>query len=377
MECVNVDKGSPKTPPEKARELISDSHAFVAVGTRRGDALDNVYMMPKSVEHEISMAFAGGKPILLFIEDGVDTLSGFMGNYGTYCKFDRKSLFSSEFLQDAIASIHSLKMEVIQPQEMQVAQLGQKNVFAENTKALIELNYQNGSFVWRYLQTRRLKFTTRFVDPLKVAAWSDIPTNLRDSNVNFNWSYCIEEGTKPFSFEAKVVKNTGDFLLAFLEIEPKPEENDIIQYSIVIESPYTNPVYMEDIKEIRPRVRINGLDYFCFDGQVPNMRTQEMKLQFRIPSILGLKLSDFAPFVGSYAHNIDYLVDSEMNRMNVVKESIAGDVFIELSVQNPLIYHYYGVAWNPPRKSERGQSEKIVHGSNPCGLELINEEKTN
>jgi len=54
---VNVDAGSPITPPEEALRLISESQALVAIGTRLEEVRPGVFSMSKAVEQEIIMAY--------------------------------------------------------------------------------------------------------------------------------------------------------------------------------------------------------------------------------------------------------------------------------------------------------------------------------
>jgi hypothetical protein len=303
------------------------------------------------VEHEISMAFGCNKPILLFIENGVEALPGFISNYCTYCKFDRELLFSPEFLQRAIASIHGMKMEVVQTHEFQMVQTAPSNVIAEFWRSLFELIDHSGSFTWKYSTTRRLKFTGLFKDPIRCAITPNVSTKLKAEPNAFTWSYKIEYETKPFKLTPTEEKHTHDSFQVSFDVNPKPKENDIIQYTMVFESPYLNPVYLEDIQEVRPPILIDGNEYLCFEGYVPVVRTQNMKLQFRFPVSLGLKPEDFEPFVASYYTNtFEYLVESEVKRMTIKKDSFGGNIFIEISTESPLLQHDYGVAWNPPKK---------------------------
>jgi hypothetical protein len=348
IQCVNVDKGYVLTPPEKARELISDSHALLAIATCRDEMTTGIFIMPKAVSEEIAMAFANKKPILIFAENGVDMKSGFTSGYDTYLCFDRKSLTDPEFLEKAISSIHGMKMDIIKPEDLQIAQQGQEHVFAEFCRNLVELVDQSGSLVWRLSQTRRLKFTSRFIDPIKHGVNVEVPYS--DGKIMFRWSVSYHDGNKPFKLTPIEENCTCDNCLISLNIEPKPEANDFIEYSVSFESPYLNPVFLEDIRDPRTQAIIKGTKYLCFDVQVPIVRVQDFKTQYRFPSVLGLKPEDFAPFVGSYSNKIDYLVESEMKRMTVNQDNFGGNVFIEISIQSPLLHHAYGVAWNPVKR---------------------------
>ena len=349
IQCVNVDKGFGKTPQETARQLVGDSHALLAIATCRDEMTKGNFMMPKAVSEEITMAFANKKPILIFAENGVDMEQGFISPYHTHLRFNRESLADPKFLKKAIESIHGLKMGVISPEDLQVAQLGQEHIFAEYVRHLVELVEQSGSLVWRYSITRRLKFTSRFTEAIQHGAWEAVPPS-ETSGCNIKWSARFHNGNKAFKLTPTEEICTGDNCQISLNIEPKPEANDFIEYSVLFVSPYLNPVFLEDIRDPRAKIIINETEFLCTDGMVPIVRTQNLKIHFRFPPILGLKPEDFVPIVGSYTNKIDYLVESEMKRMIVNKENFGGNVLIDIYIQSPLLQHMYGVAWNPVKR---------------------------
>jgi hypothetical protein len=108
-------------------------------------------------------------------------------NYDTYLTFKRESLLSSNFIEKAVATIHGMKMNVISPQDLQIAQQGQEHIFLEFMRNMIELVDKSGSLAWRYSQMRRLRFTSRITDPIKHAAWADVPNSVKDA-CNIEWS---------------------------------------------------------------------------------------------------------------------------------------------------------------------------------------------
>jgi hypothetical protein len=48
LNCINVEKGYSRTPPEQARELIMDSQVLIAVATCREELKSGFYSMPKA-----------------------------------------------------------------------------------------------------------------------------------------------------------------------------------------------------------------------------------------------------------------------------------------------------------------------------------------
>ena len=79
-------------------------------------------------------------------------------------------------------------------------------------------------------------------------------TKLKAEPNAFTWSYKIEYETKPFKLTSTEEKHTHDSFQVSFDVDPKPKANDIIQYTMVFESPYLNPVYLEDIQEVRPPI---------------------------------------------------------------------------------------------------------------------------
>jgi len=350
IDCVNVNRGSTSTPPDEARKLIANSHALIAIATRRDEVKTGAFMMPKSVEQEISMAYAIGKPILLFVENDVDLSTGFFHNYCTHQKFNRGSLTDSEFVKRAVASIHSLKMEIIDPNELDLAQQGPQNKFLEYSKCAIELIELSGSFTWRRSQTSRSRFTSRYSEGIKAGAWADVKVKGDAPSDVFKWSYNIYKSTKQFCLTPFVEEHTHDCIRISFDIDPEPEKDDFIEWSIIFESPYLNPVYWEDILKPSTQIIINGVNYACYDGHYLWVRTEDLEIQFRFPASLGLMPDDFIPFVRSYTGKIDFIHEDEMKRLLISSEYNAGTVTIGISVKNPLLHHMYGIAWNPPKK---------------------------
>jgi hypothetical protein len=351
IQCVNVDKGYTATPPEKARQMITDAQAFIGVATKRIKTDAGSFLMPKAVEDEVSMAFAHKKPILLFVEEGVDTTPGFANNYGTFCQFNRTELGKPVFVEKAVNSIHTLKLEVVSPHELQVQQLGQKDCFQEKAHMLIELvDIGSGAFTWRYNTTKRLRFTARFPEPIQCAAWAAIPINKGANAPNINWSVEVIGGTKPFTVNPLIDSQTPEKCDISLVIDPIPEPNDYIEYTSTFESPFLSPIFASDIIDTNAGIEIDGTKYIAYDGPLPITRTKDLRVQMRFPKSYGLRPSAFKIFVGCFTNKIDYLIPSEMHRLTTNIEDFGGNIVINLQTESPLLQHIYGIAWNPPVK---------------------------
>ncbi len=196
----------------KARELIEESKAFIAVATRRDEVKQGVFLMSKAVDQEISIAYGYKKPILIFVEKGVDMTSGFFQNYCTYKEFDRESLTSSKFLEEAISSIHDLKLGVIDPLELQLAQQNPKPYFSEHSNCLIELIELFGTFIWRRSHTFRYVFTSLYNDEnrIKIGSWADVHVKGKATSDKLQWTYNIDYASQSFNIVPIVEVHTSD-----------------------------------------------------------------------------------------------------------------------------------------------------------------------
>jgi len=356
IQCIFGDKGFAETVQEMVVRRISDSDAFLAIASRRDEISPGNFSMPKAVNEEITVASTIKKPTLIFAEEGVDLESSFINKHHFHIRFNRESLADPIFLKKAIESIHNLKMGVISIEDLQIAQIGQEHIFAESAKYLVELVEELGSPVWKYSLTRCLRFTSRFSDPIPHGVWAVVPTSQTPKH-KIEWKVNFKNGNKSFKINSIENDCTSDNCLISLSIEPIPEADDCLEYSVSFKSQYLNPLFQEDIEDPRAKIVIDGSKYLCLDGMIPIIRTQDLKIQFRFPPILKLDLDDFVPFVGSYVKdNVDYLVKSEMRRMTVNKDDFGGNIFIEISVSSPLPQHMYGVAWNPAKRLSSSDS---------------------
>ena len=69
--CINVSTGYAQTPPEKAKQLITDCHGLIAIASKRSTLGVDVFAMPSAVHDEISIAYGLNTRALLFVEEGV------------------------------------------------------------------------------------------------------------------------------------------------------------------------------------------------------------------------------------------------------------------------------------------------------------------
>lgn len=98
LRSTNVSTESPRIPPAEAKAQIEAAQAVIAVCPRRSEMAEGGFVMPPAVRDEIAIAFGTDTPLLMIVEEGVDS-AGFQNNMGTFLQFDRGSLHSPELLE--------------------------------------------------------------------------------------------------------------------------------------------------------------------------------------------------------------------------------------------------------------------------------------
>ena len=316
IKCVNVDKGSSKVPPDVARKLIDSSQILIAVATRAIKTDKNKYSMPPAVREEISMAYAKEKPILILRESDV-LPNGFTPNYGTYLPFSRDELYKCEFLSKAIASIHDIKMDVLLSHDVLIEQEGISDFYLENSFTLISLEKDNNGYYWHYSMSRKYVFTDKFTKSIKGGAWAPRTTKNVNTDETMHWNVEITNSSRHFEPEINIEKEQVDHVELDITFNPPPEENDFIEISFNCKSKYLNPIFLDELDESPPFVKIDNMEYECGDGFLAITRLKFAKLQFRFPVEYGLKMNEFVPIVASFSSKIDYIADDELKRMKV------------------------------------------------------------
>lgn len=349
VKCSNVDTAYSALPPDQAKKMINDSQGLIAICTRRTKIDDDKYAMSSAVQDEISIAYACDLPVLMFVEEGV-LVDGFKSNYGTYLYFNREVLSKNEVFQKIIKAIHEFKMGMVSDYDILVDQ-GIDDFYADYLYRLIELKYSCGDYFWEYTFTKKIKFVRSYKKALKTAAWAQFPMHMPSDAALIDWDIIVHDGSKDFKIIPDIQEHTALSFEAMMKIEPNPEKDDFIDFSVITRSKYFNPLW-EDQVDRRKLFNINDKDYFCVDGTLPIQRTKKAILEFRFPREYGLLIDEVVPVVGSYTSNLDYLVPSELERLNLDKEYFAGNLTLRLCINSPLLHHYYGVAWNPKKRPD-------------------------
>jgi hypothetical protein len=346
MPCVNVHTAYRNVPPAEARRLISDAAGVIAVATRRIPGPEGTWLMPDAVHDEIAIAYALRKPLLLFREADV-RIEGYVPGYGTYLTFDRSSIQEPANIKNLVEALAIFRSDSLSSNG---ALPTARPYFSESIRRLCELvRLSSDTFTWSMTTTNRLIFREAFAGFVRTSWWcSDTERTAPADAPPMEWSAIAGEMSRPFEvkFDPRLV--TADTIDLRITLAPDPQPNDFFEFTVRYRSPYLNPIFAD----ARPRatVKIDGQDFFATDGLVPTNEIRRLRIQWRFPAEYGVELHDVKTFVGGFANGVDDLNEPEMKRAQTAMESFAGNLVIDMSVDDPLMRHKYGVAWRLPVK---------------------------
>lgn len=347
LQCINVDAGSSSVPPEKAKEYISRASGLVAVATRRDLLNSGEFIMPSAVREEISIAYGLGKRILIIGEEGV-RFDGFMSNYGTRLPFSREVLTQPTFIQKLVFSVYTFRREVAATDNTpHVA----GEYFSENTRRLVSLNYDGTNYKWVVSTTKLLHFEHVLERDINTSVWPRIQPQLPPEAPLPKWSVDINASSRPFEVKPAIRHIAPDRIDLALRFHPDPQPGDYIDFTRTFESQYLNPLFADDLPPgSPPAVIIDGRNYLVSDGIVLAELTKKLHSNYRFPAVYGLQANDIGLFVASHSFHIGYLAPWELKRFLTNVESFGTELVVDFSVENPMPYHIYGIAWSPPRQ---------------------------
>lgn len=349
LRATNVSTGSPRVPPAEAKEQIERAQAVVAVCPQRTEMAGGGFVMPPAVRDEIAIAFGTDTPLLMLVEQGVDS-GGFQNNLGTFLQFDRSSLTTPDFIGKAVEAIHNLKLFALGPHQGHGSGLPESH--AEFINHSVELRPSVDSLTWTYSTVKRLIYSQASRRSFPVGVWATVPVNAGDAD-NMRWSVSLRSASRNIVLEHQIEKHTPSCVEARIKLNPPAEEGDYIEYVTRAESPYINPIWREDLADDATAIHLDEGSYLSYDGLMFIHRTKKAILEFRFSMESGLRRADIRPFVGVYSSNIDYEVASELKRAEVKLEDF-GDMFsVRMEIDSPLPGHMYGVAWNPKNNPDR------------------------
>jgi len=349
IDCETLSRGGPEVPAKEIAKLMRRKEGVIAVAVRRKKVPDG-FEMPRAVEHEILMARALDKPLLLLLEDGVKA-PGLIRSLGTYVKFRRSSLLNDESLQNVLSSLREFQRRVISRRENH-SEDREASYHAQDISAFFELKRRPGGFVWSQEITKHLIFDKRPNAPLVARVWPSTETAITADEAPLSFRVHNVTGSKRFSVHKRIRHISPSELWAELRITPTPVKGDFIRYTASARSRWLNPVYREDVFR-SSRLELGGRRYLAFDGVIPVQKTTHLGVVFRAPTDYGIREGDIVVFAGQHTTGINFIDDEETNRIEA-KTRVLGDILeVSFEVKRPLVNHLYGVAWNPPARPRR------------------------
>lgn len=344
IDCQNVSGAYKRVPAEQARKMIAASDLCIVIASRREEISEGFYRMPEAVNEELSIAYGKEKPILLFVEKGVQ-IDGMKTGYCTYATFDSDSLWTSDQISSIIKSLHEEKLELIPVQSAHQTQVSRDKIIRSN-KFLIELRPCESELRWFYTLQAKIEFFKDIEVGLPLDFWAGI-AQAAESSEPISVDVELIEAPKNMKAVLTNVTSSSTESKNLLEFDPKPQKGDVVEYWCYVNSPHLNCRYKDETSSTPP-LRIGGKEYHCFDGFLTVHRVQHAMVEIRFPSGYGLSARDVVFFVGNYGNGVDYLVSEEIERANVEIDEIGGNVRLRATIDNPLFQLLYGFAWNPP-----------------------------
>lgn len=341
ISCKNVSDGYTLTPPDVARNMISECKVVIAIIPKREQMSSGLWTMPSAVHEEMAMSYALKKPTLIIVEDGIN-IDGFISNFGTFICFERDALYTNEFIKKIVRSLHELRLQAVGQNNLLPDQ-DAAGFYAENISFLIEAACENNVSIWRYTSTRKLVFTRLFDGQIKNSAWVDyLPDGVVD---RIHYSCDVLTSREELIPIIQVIKDTPQQLEIGVCFEEKPQKEDWVELEFLYSCPYVNPFDKKNVSDEK-KTLIGGRLFDCFDGLIPIQPARDLHFQFRFPSWYPVDKNSIYPFIGSYSGGVDYIVDSEMVRSDIKTNKFGSNTQIDIIVESPLVRHIYGVAWN-------------------------------
>lgn len=349
MQCINVDKASPQVPSDEARKQIQGAKGLIGVVTRRKQAAGGEWLGPASVRDEIAFAFALNKPLLLLVEDNVTT-DGFIATVGTWVNFNRSTLTRADFVEKLSGSLYEFRYALSAASDS-IDKPELHDYISELTVCVTNLqsSFDRSSYYWTQSITKRLKFNVACRNPIRFGCWSTKGMTIPEDAQPMEVELVVNASSRPFKVNQSITEQTASAAEGSFSLTPSPTEGDFLEYTSRFRTRWLYPLFEEDIGQPNEIV-VDGKTFSLFDGMVPIQSTRRMKIIYRFPAEYPLSRDDLRFYVGTYSTTLKFVVPHEMTRSSPKIETIGGELTLEVVIENPLLSHMYGVAWNPPQR---------------------------
>ena len=103
----------PLPPPEKIRKAIKEHESLAAILTKERELIDGTWKTSDWIHNEIGQAYILDKPIIAFVEDGVN-IDGLLPRITTFVPFNRDQIKTKKNKNEIIKAITMLKQKIME-----------------------------------------------------------------------------------------------------------------------------------------------------------------------------------------------------------------------------------------------------------------------
>jgi hypothetical protein len=339
LQPVIADMPRLVPPPDKIRMMISEQNALIAILTRReliGDSGQRLrYKTSDWLHNEIGMAFGMGKPVAVFVEDGVDT-SGLYGWVSDYVVFDRDKLLE--------AVPKSIRLLVVLSRSLTQAISASRNITMHNISVCFSLTPE-GSF--------------RFTGEFNIEALVDgVGTDDRFLYLGYGGEYSLEgasilgESLNGPNVRMEILASGQRFLAWRSKFDPFLLKGQQAKWVIYINVPRPAfPMTRQAIAELITAGQYPWDEIAVVDGWEVVRAIKQLTITYEFPP--QFEISEASPAVRVGASAATYEPSDELARLrdsNALRSfSLGNRRVLQLSVPWPRLGYLYAVRWVPTR----------------------------
>jgi hypothetical protein len=331
--------------PDKVKENIIKSDCMIAIATRRKRVEGTDFWSCSDwVQHEITLASAFGKPVVIFVEDGVNI-------EGLIAMSERRQIFRRDNLVKDIDKIASFLFNLRDHLE--------STYQAESLQLPVLIRHYvhvNENMLSRELTTTRCEVLMEsLIDNLE-ATHHSIELEETTPGVSLkprHFDLACREAPSGTKVQQVIVQNTDYKFLWNVVFDPPLKKGQKVRYAFKSVRPNCRPYTHEELTE---RIARGTYEY-----KLPVCEACEWHISYPTAELTfvsefpeGYEIRDFYPDVKIGKARL--AAENELKRIKEGNLFAAEEIFdkwvLSLKVPRPLLDHTYYVYYTPPRASE-------------------------
>ncbi|MGE0409684.1 MAG: hypothetical protein AB7P23_10560 [Amphiplicatus sp.] len=328
--------------------MIEKANFLIAVCSRRNKVDGKSrYLTSTAVREEIAFANAFNKPIICFLEDGVEA-DGFAGSMYTYKVLQNAENLTPEDLFDIVQGVHDTKLRALDSHQPSLSFGGITNFVVPKLTMQIELCNGREGLYWQYVIEREMEFEADHDYDLVHSAFA-----LEDlAEAKHSPIYDLElkrNGVKEQPTLTAIFSPGGVELKS--RLQPRPRKGERVFVRERYRSPYLVPIHAG--QKVQRGVEIDGVTLNAYDGVYIINRIHRLELRFVFPK--GYVVDEIQPLVATFSNALDHLNDTEIKRLKhsdaFYRDEFDSTVTAGLKIDRPLYQFFYGLAWRLPEEA--------------------------